>query len=111
MLTLRFASRPSLVGPFGLLLFFMLLVQPSGAQAPTPDAKLQLVIVLSRQGARSPLPAQADLDKYSAATWPKWEVAPGILTAHGYQLMKMFGTWDRTKFAGEGLLAPSGCAD
>src|SRR6202041_1659853 len=39
------------------------------------------------------------------------DVAPGILTAHGFELMKNFGAWDRTKFAGEGLLAPSGCAD
>jgi 4-phytase / acid phosphatase len=85
--------------------------QLARAQAAAPDAHLELVIVLSRHGVRSPLTAQADLDKFSASPWPKWDVAPGILTAHGYQLMKMFGTWDRTKFAGEGLLAPSGCAD
>jgi 4-phytase/acid phosphatase len=111
MLTLRFASRPFIIVPLSLILFSILLVQLCSAQAPTSDAKLQLVIVLSRHGVRSPLTAQADLDKYSATPWPKWEVAPGILTAHGYQLMKMFGNWDRTKFAGEGLLAPTGCAD
>lgn len=110
MLTLPFASRPFIIAPLSLVLFSMLLVQPCCAQAPTRDAKLQLVIVLSRHGVRSPLTAQAGLDKYSAAPWPKWEVAPGILTAHGYQLMKMFGNWDRSKFAGEGLLVPSGCA-
>jgi 4-phytase / acid phosphatase len=111
MLIPRLASRPFIIVPLSLVLFFMPLVRPCGAQAPTRDAKLQLVIVLSRHGVRSPLTSQADLDKYSAAPWPKWEVAPGILTAHGYQLMKLFGTWDRTKFSGEGLLAPSGCAD
>jgi len=84
--------------------------QPARAQA-APDAHLELVIVLSRHGVRSPLTAQADLDKFSASPWPKWDVAPGILTAHGYQLMKDFGAWDRTKFAGEGLLSPTGCAD
>jgi hypothetical protein len=48
---------------------------------------------------------------YSAVPWPKWDVAPGLLTAHGYQLMRLFGAWDRVKYSGEGLLAPSGCAD
>ena len=96
--------------PLFLLLCFQF-VQSSKAQTPGHDAKLQLVIVLSRHGVRSPLSAQADLDRFSAAPWPKWEVPPGILTAHGYQLMKIFGAWDRVKFSGEGLLAPSGCAD
>jgi 4-phytase/acid phosphatase len=89
----------------------MLIAQPSCAQVPASDAKLQLVIVLRRHGVRSPLTSQADLDKYSAAPWPKWEVAPGLLTAHGYQLMKLFGAWDRTEFSGDGLLAPTGCSD
>ena len=112
MLTLRAASRLCLSAPL-VLSFFCILppAQLACAQAPASDAHLELVIVLSRHGVRSPLSAQADLDKFSAAPWPTWNVAPGILTAHGYQLMKMFGTWDRMKFAGEGLLAPSGCAD
>ncbi len=67
--------------------------------------------MLSRHGVRSPLQTQADLDKFSAAPWPKWEVPPGILTAHGYELMKIFGAWDRVKYSGEGLLTPAGCAD
>jgi 4-phytase / acid phosphatase len=112
MLTLRATSRLCLSAPLVLLLFCMLpSAQPACAQASAPDDHLELVIVLSRHGVRSPLTAQADLDKFSAAPWPIWDVAPGILTAHGYQLMKMFGAWDRTKFVSEGLLAPSGCAD
>ena len=112
MLTLRAASRLCLSAPLVLVFFCMLPpAQPARAQAAAPDAHLELVIVLSRHGVRPPLTAPGDLDKFSASPWPKWDVAPGILTAHGYQLMKMFGTWDRTKFVGEGLLAPSGCAD
>jgi 4-phytase/acid phosphatase len=112
MPTRRAVSRLCLSASL-VLLFFCILpsAQPASAQAAAPDAHLELVIVLSRHGVRSPLTAQADLDKLSASPWPKWDVAPGILTAHGYQLMKDFGAWDRTKFAGEGLLAPSGCAD
>ena len=112
MMTLRAASRLFRSAPVVLFLFWMSpLAQPSSAQALAGDAKLQLVIVLSRHGVRSPLTSQADLDKYSAAPWPKWEVAPGILTAHGYQLMKLFGAWDREKFASDSLFAPTGCAD
>jgi 4-phytase/acid phosphatase len=112
MLTLRAASRLCLSAPFAVFSFCMLPpAQPACAQAAASDAHLDLVIVLSRHGVRSPLTAQADLDKFSASPWPIWDVAPGILTAHGYQLMKDFGTWDRTKFAGEGLLASTGCAD
>jgi 4-phytase/acid phosphatase len=111
MLTPRAASRPFLL--IFLLLFFCtpLFSQPSGAQTLARDANLRLVIILSRHGVRSPLSTQADLDKFSAAPWPKWEVPPGILTAHGYELMKIFGAWDRAKFSGKGLLAPTGCAD
>ena len=97
MMTLRAASRLFRSAPVVLFLFWMSpLAQPSSAQALAGDAKLQLVIVLSRHGVRSPLTSQADLDKYSAAPWPTWDVAPGLLTAHGYQLMKLFGAWDRS---------------
>jgi len=112
MLTLRTESRPFRFAALVLFLFCMSPhAQPASAQAPAGDAKLQLVIVLSRHGVRSPLTSQADLDKYSAAPWPKWEVAPGILTAHGYQLRKLFGAWDRERFSADGLFAPTGCAD
>jgi len=107
----RATSRLLNLGLLALLLFFMLPAsQPSVAQA-AGKADLQLVIVLTRHGVRSPLANSEIYDRYSAAPWPKWEVAPGLLTAHGYELMKIFGAWDREKFSGEGLLAPNGCAD
>jgi 4-phytase / acid phosphatase len=88
----------------------------SSAQVPaTPSgdrsADLQLVVVLSRHGVRSPLTSPADLDKFSAAPWPKWDVAPGIQTAHGNELIKILGAWDRTQWAEDGLLASAGCGD
>lgn len=94
--------------------FFLLspfLLQSAPSQSPSAAPKLQLVVILSRHGVRAPLQTPADLNKFSAAPWPKWDVAPGILTAQGYQLMKIFGAWDRVKFSGKGLLAPSGCVD
>lgn len=87
----------------------------SAQSASTPDsnsgADLQMVVILSRHGVRSPLPMQPDAAKYSAAPWPVWSVAPGIQTARGNELIRLFGEWDRGKLSGEGLLAPTGCAD
>jgi 4-phytase/acid phosphatase len=86
-------------------------------RAPSTDrtgdhrADLQMVVVLSRHGVRSPLNSQADLDRFSAAPWPKWEVAPGIQTPHGNELIKILGAWDRTRWTDEGLLASAGCGD
>ncbi len=95
---------------------FALLLIPSETTAqastsPSGDAVLQYVVVLSRHGVRPPLSKPGEIDKYSAAPWPQWEVKPGHLTPHGYELMKIFGAWDRTKFAGQGLFAATGCAD
>ncbi len=92
-------------------LFPLAEAQSAAAPAPSRDADLQLVVVLSRHGVRSPLTSQAELDKYSAAPWPKWEVAPGLQTAHGNQLIRIFGAWDRTRWSSEGLLSPAGCGD
>jgi 4-phytase / acid phosphatase len=101
-----------------LLALFCPLTLPacSFAQIPAalpaqPNATLAYVVMLSRHGVRSPLGVPGELDKYSAAPWPTWEVPPGILTPHGHELMKLFGAWDRAQFSGAGLFAPTGCAD
>jgi 4-phytase / acid phosphatase len=87
------------------------LAQSSDVPSGERRADLQFVLVLSRHGVRSPLTSQADLDRFSAAPWPKWDVAPGIQTAHGNELIKILGGWDRTHWTEEGLLAAIGCAD
>lgn len=85
--------------------------QPAPASPSGTGAQLQFVIMLSRHGVRSPLGRQSDLDKFSAAPWPKWEVPPGIQTDHGNDLIRLFGEWDRARFSAGGLLAASGCSD
>jgi len=100
--------------PLFLLCFTYLMVfagRTTAQSSNTTGATLQYAVMLGRHGVRSPLQAQADLDRYAAAPWPKWPVPPGILTPHGYGLIKLFGAWDRTRFSGQGLLAASGCAD
>ena len=106
------------VSPLCLCAYFSLLALSAcspaqNSDAPSGDrrADLQMVVMLTRHGVRSPLASQAELDKYSAAPWPKWEVAPGIQTAHGNELIKIFGAWNRTQWINQGLLNAQGCAD
>jgi len=80
------------------------------ASAAHRDADLQFVVMLSRHGVRSPMTSPADLDRFSAAPWPRWDVPPSYLTSHGYQLIRIFGGWDRSQFASERLFAATGCA-
>jgi 4-phytase/acid phosphatase len=75
------------------------------------DAKLRFVVYVSRHGVRSPTGKPEQYNPYSIAPWPAWDVPPGYLTQHGYQLMELFGAYDRLKLANQGLLQASGCAD
>ncbi len=88
-----------------------LLAQSNGPNSGDRKAGLQFVVYLSRHGVRSPTGKSDRYDTYSAAPWPKWSVPPGYLTPHGFELMKIFGAYDRAHLAAEGLLASAGCAD
>lgn len=101
-----------------VLLASVLLIGGQGALAQTTpsasmskDADLKFVVYLSRHGVRSPTGKPAQYNAYSAASWPEWDVPPGYLTAHGYHLMQMFGSYDRTQLASQGLLVQKGCED
>jgi 4-phytase/acid phosphatase len=75
--------------------------QYAAGPAASRDADLQLVVVLSRHGVRVPMANSAQYSQYAAAPWAAWDVPPSYLTAHGDQLMKLFGAWDHTEFASE----------
>ena len=66
--------------------------------------ELRLVIVLTRHGVRSPLATNEALSSLSSQPWPKWEVAPGIQTPHGNELVAMMGDYYRARFIREGAL-------
>jgi 4-phytase/acid phosphatase len=85
----------------------------SSAPPTTGDtqAKLQYVVVLSRHGVRSPTAAPEKYSAYAKGVWPKWPVPPGDLTPHGFQLMQIFGAYDRMLLAQDGLLSAAGCGD
>jgi 4-phytase / acid phosphatase len=75
------------------------------------DSELRFVVVLTRHGVRSPTAKTGQYNTYSSAPWPQWDVPPGYLTAHGFELMRLFGAYDRAWLSQEKLLAPSGCGD
>jgi 4-phytase / acid phosphatase len=84
----------------------------TAAPASSPaDADLKYVLYFSRHGVRSPTSNNDQYDKFSIAPWPTWEVPPGILTPHGFQLMELFGAYDRAQLAKEGLFTRGGCAE
>jgi 4-phytase / acid phosphatase len=83
----------------------------AGAASTGADDNLQMVIVLSRHGVRSPTAKPGALDVYSSKPWPKWPVPAGYLTPHGKQLMSIMGGWYRTYYADTGLLPANGCLD
>jgi 4-phytase / acid phosphatase len=74
-----------------------------------PQGDLQLVIVLSRHGVRSPTAEPGSLDAFASNPWPNWPVQPGFLTPHGKQLMRIMGGWYRAYYARAGLVPAQGC--
>ncbi|HTX76094.1 MAG TPA: histidine-type phosphatase [Terracidiphilus sp.] len=111
MLRLLLTCRPILLVCIVVLAFVPCLAQAGSPAAKPDDAELKFVVILSRHGVRSPTDDPGKYDAYSSAPWPRWSVPPGYLTEHGFELMKLFGAYDRVRLAQEGLIAPSGCAD
>lgn len=84
----------------------------SASKSPKDDAsELKFVVYLSRHGVRSPTALPAQYNVYSTSPWPDWDVPPGHLTPHGYDLIKQFGEFDRMELAKQGLLSQRGCEE
>jgi 4-phytase / acid phosphatase len=73
--------------------------------------RLEMLVILSRHGVRSPTWTADRLNAYSALPWPNWSVPPGYLTSRGFELVKLFGRYDRAALAQMGLIAATGCVD
>lgn len=82
------------------LLALLLLSVPARSQksaAPEED-QIQAVIVLARHGVRAPIESETRSGAYNAQPWPKWPVAPGVLTPHGAQALKVLGEYYRSRY-------------
>jgi 4-phytase/acid phosphatase len=79
------------------------------AQQAKPSDQLKYVIIVTRNGVRSPTWTVERLNQYSAAPWPDWSVPPGNLTPHGRRLMKIMGGFYRDYFGAKGLLDDANC--
>lgn len=104
-MTVRLASLLALTFSF---------IAPISAQQHTAASKdhsqLVYVIYVSRHGVRSPTGKASQYDRLSNAAWPTWPVKAADLTPHGYQVIRLFGEYDRTYLQSQGLFS-SGCKD
>lgn len=83
--------------------------QPQATAAAPADLKLQRVVMLMRHGVRPPTKEKVTPDGVADKPWPQWSVDYGELTQHGYDAVKLLGTWDRGNWATRGLLPATGC--
>ena len=84
-------------------------VLAAASSAPAAPLRLERVVLVQRHGVRPPTSSNADLAKYAAQPWPDWPVAPGELTPHGGQTVKLMGDTLREAYRRQGLLPPNGC--
>jgi 4-phytase / acid phosphatase len=73
--------------------------------------RLKYAAIVTRHGVRSPTWDAARLNEYSAQPWPEWGVAPGELTRHGRDLIKLMGAYYGEWLTKEHLLGSQGCRD
>lgn len=86
-----------------LLWLLQLIAAPIALAAPSAMADtLVKVVILSRHGVRSPIPSQAELETWTASTWPAWNCATspaikvcesGELTPRGRALAEQMGSY------------------
>lgn len=94
-----------------LFLALTLIVAEGPTLAAEPALRLERAVLLMRHGVRPPTKLQPIPPQYSAAAWPQWSTAPGLLTPHGARGVALLARADRASFAESGLLAASGCPE
>lgn len=92
------------------LAFLVPLAAQRSPVAHDNDSRLVYTIYLSRHGVRSPTGKASQYDRFSVAPWPVWSAQPAELTRHGYELIRLFGQYDRSYLQAQGLFA-EGCTD
>ncbi|HZZ87310.1 MAG TPA: histidine-type phosphatase [Caulobacteraceae bacterium] len=90
-----------------VLLAALALVAGAAEAAPL---HLVRVVLVTRHGVRPPTQSNAELAKYADKPWPDWPVAPGELTPHGGETVKLVADTVRETYRSAGLLPKHGCA-
>lgn len=80
---------------------------PAFAAGPVVES----VVVLMRHGIRPPTKDPAMPAGTAAAPWPRWDVPPGWLTAHGGEAVERLGAQDGAWLRRIGVLPVAGCPD
>jgi 4-phytase/acid phosphatase len=80
------------------------------AGAAEAAAHLDRVVVVMRHGVRPPTQTNEALAKYAAQPWPDWPVAPGELTPHGGETVRLMGETLRAAYIAGHLLPAQDCA-
>ena len=73
-------------------------------------ARLERVVIVLRHGTRPPTVSNADLAKFADQPWPVWPVAPGELTPHGGEGVRLMGETIAALYRAAGVLPATGCA-
>ncbi len=82
--------------------------QAQPVMTPQSSSDLELVIVVSRHGVRSPTHPD-ELKAYASQAWPAWSGKPGNLTERGATLMRQFGAYYRRVYGGMLGVRGNGC--
>lgn len=90
-----------------LLMLGALLALAGAAQA---EPRLERVVIVMRHGVRPPTKPNSELAQYAAQPWPDWPVAPGELTPHGGEGVRLMGESLRDAYVALRLLPARGCA-
>jgi len=93
-----------------LQLIPVLLLAGSPAAEAAEAPVLEKVVLVQRHGVRSPTKPPSAYARYSTEAWPDWPVAPGELTPHGAENIRLSAAWLRSHYADLGLLPANGCA-
>lgn len=81
----------------------------ASAVAPANDGLIvDKHIAIMRHGVR-PQTNSKKLEAYPQTAWPKWDVADGMLTAHGAAAARRLAEFEVTMLREEGLVPASGC--
>jgi 4-phytase/acid phosphatase len=107
---MRLLAKLSIVASVVCILLRPAAIAEAGDPSPS-GPHLKFALILTRHGIRSPTWTNDRLNVYAKEEWPRWNVAPGMLTPHGRALMVSFGRYYREYFASQDLFSTQGCSN